>query len=46
MRKQPGMSETECNLTNANAKQKKEITNENTLGGKEKSNEQRHLRKQ
>lgn len=38
MCKQLGMSEIECNVTNANAKKKKKkkITNENTLGGKEK----------
>lgn len=42
MCKQLGMSEIECNLTNANAKKqkKKKITNENTLGGKEKSNQE------
>lgn len=46
MHKQPGMSETECNLTKANTKKIK-ITNANMLESKEKkSNQQRYLCKQ
>lgn len=44
IRKQPGMSEIECNLTKANAKKIK-IT-ANVLGSKEKSNHQKYLCKQ
>lgn len=45
IRKQPGMSEIECNLTKANAKKIK-ITTANVLGSKEKSNHQKYLCKQ